>query len=162
MSIPCTFTHSYSVAMKKCLVACFLFAFYSILVAQDCPLPSPSDVDVKMSLEVLLTIANGDIKNGYNVSVMELNIVCKAQGSAKDTYRYISAIAVYTPYLGAPQNTSIFQLDCFNDTWSPVADEGLHDPSDTLIQNNVSRSDCAVCGLAHGDDRCGGKLNFHM
>ena len=143
--------------MKKCLVAFFLFAFYSILVAQDCFLASPSNADVEMALDLLL---NGNITN--NTSLMEFNKVCQAQGNRRDTYRSISVIVVYTPYLGAPQNTSIFQLACLNDTWSPVADEGLRDPSDTLIQKNVSRSDCAVCGLAHGDDRCGGKLNFHM
>lgn len=155
-------SHKLVVAMKKCLFGCFLFTLYSSLVARDlqsCLLPSPSDVDVRTSLETLLTFTNGNIENGYNVSVIEFRIVCKVQGSTKDTYHSLSAIAVYTPYEGAPQNTSIFQLLCFSDTWSPVNDD-LSDPSNIIVQNNVSRSDCAACDKIYGDDRCGRELNF--
>ena len=131
----------------------FVLCVLSLSVAQDCPLPTKTDIE--SALPPLLINSQGGQSYSPNVTEGSVQYVCLAQGSMINTCSEISLIATFTPRPGEAETTRIMSLDCNSGTWSVVTNDGLPAPPPSVV--GVTRTDCYRCRASFGTDRCRGK-----
>ena len=129
----------------------------------SCPLPTVNDIESGL-ISLLVAInalgSGSDESEGqYDPTVSSHQYICLAQGSFRDTYRIVSIIATFTPNSGQPHETQHFQLQCPNNIWRAVTDDGFRIPP----SNTTERRDCFNCipEYLNGDsNHCFGKLRI--
>ena len=134
----------------------FVLCVLSLSVAQDCPLPTITELESTNVLVNLLLNADSGQSYSPNVTEGSVQYVCLAQGSMINTYEYVSLIATFTPNPGQPEQTRIFTMQCIGSTWSGSTNDGL-DPPPASVVGVPPRTDCYRCRQGFGGDtRCRG------
>ena len=132
----------------------FVLCVLSLSVAQDCPLPTKTDIE--SALPPLLINSQGGQSYSPNVTEGSVQYVCLAQGSMINTYEYVALIATFTPNPGEAETTRIMSLDCNSGTWSGVTNDGLENPPASVV-GVPPRTDCYRCRRGFGGNtRCRG------
>ena len=138
--------------MMREAVLVFVLCVLSLSVAQDCPLPTKTDIE--SALPPLLINSQGGQSYSPNVTEGSVQYVCLAQGSMINTYEYVALIATFTPNPGQLEQTKIFTMQCSSGTWSGSTNDGLNDPPNSVV-GVPPRTDCYQCRRGFGGDtRC--------
>ena len=83
------------------------------------------------------------------VEILDLNYVCLASGTLRDTYRVFSVVVRYNcAGLACPATRPVSQFDfsCSEQrVWSDVINEGFHRDSADADLNTPNRTNCSLC-----------------
>lgn len=113
----------------------------------NCPLISISDLGniTTPSSDGLLAFTLGTELgvSPPSIQILQLNKVCVAQGTVKDTFRSVSMVV---RYLRESDNMEVIvqvQYNCIGGTWGFVNPEVTMSPTATLT--TATRTDCVLC-----------------
>lgn len=131
---------------KKICIYFWLVATIALASGQtNCPLVELSDLgsnSTYVDTGLLFDALNASKGTASNVSVLEFNTVCLAQGSRRDMYRSISIVVRYHEVTGTEYSVQI-QYQCTNGRWS--ADNFNHSGSLISDLTTTLRMDCLQC-----------------
>ena len=125
-------------------VACLLLGLVSCQF--NCPLPTNSELENAFGL----VIRSDDNPEQPQITLLNVQYVCRAFSRERDRYRYVSVLAEYMCEGNTlcPDDTVTEQLDilCFNGTWS----QGnmifsIRTQSPTATFSTELREDCVFC-----------------
>ena len=110
----------------------------------NCPIIQASDLSSTGSGLIAATFP--PIDDNATVEIQDYKVVCLAQGTVRDTYRFVSLVVNYT-YNGT-ERISQFQFECQLESWNTNVSGSVQysrtDPPSASLETAL-RTDCAQC-----------------
>lgn len=135
----------------------------------NCPLIQGFDLGSTDDSPSAAGLIGATFSSAENVQIMNYKIVCLAQGTVRDAYRFVSIVVNYT-YNGT-ERLSQFQFECQSGNWSANLSGSLlyarTDPPDASLET-ILRKDCVQCvdpsqlSSANNSQHCVGMLVLTM